>query len=319
MKTIKISEDDLNGLIKERKIAIEEAINSVEEIFKLYADGIAKNTAKKVSQNKQGEEYFVHIEQGAEIPGYNLYKTIHETKPDGRTHKDITITLTTTQERFEIDAGDYIVNSRTGIAGALAARYLTQNPEVIAIIGAGNVPEQFVLAANVLFKDLKEIRFATRSPDSRERFRRFLEDNVGDLRIFAYDVYNMEDRRRLLSGADILFEAAPLDSDKKITYDEIKLMKSDAHISSMTGDGKQDNFEERVLKEGAIIVDIESGARNSGQLKNARSDIKIIGTIGEAAKGKFDQYKNKLTFYDSTGMGISDLAVAKLIVERYKS
>ena len=218
----------------------------------------------------------------------------------------------------QLDVGDYIVNSRTGIAGALAAKYLTQNPKVIAIIGAGNVPEQFVLAANVLFKNLEEIRFATRSSDSRERFRKFLDDNTAEnLRIFAYDVYKMEDRRKLLEGADILFEAAPLDPDKKITYDEIRLMRPDAHISSMTGDGKQDNFEERVLKESAIIVDIESGARNSGQLKNVKSEIKIIGTIGEASKGKFDQYKSRLTFYDSTGMGISDLAVAKLIVGKY--
>ena len=33
--------------------------------------------------------------------------------------------------------------------------------------------------------------------------------------------------------------------------------------------------------------------------------------------GKLNQYKSRLTFYDSTGMGISDLAVAKLIADRY--
>jgi len=317
MKVVKISEEDINKLIEEGKITVEEMINSVDEVFRFYADGTAKNTAKKVEQNKEGGEYFVHIEQSAEIPGYSLYKVIHETKPDGKTHKDITITLTTTQERFKIAAGDYIINSRTGIAGALAAKYLTYNPKVIAIMGAGNVPEQFVLAANFLFKNLEEIRFATRSPESRERFRRFLEDNTDDLIISAYDIYNREDRRKLLSNADILFEAAPLEERGRITYDEIKLMNSGAHISSMTGDGKQDNFEERVLKESAIVVDIESGARNSGQLKNAKSTIKIIGTIGEASKGKLNQYKSRLTFYDSTGMGISDLAVAKLIADRY--
>ena len=53
MKVVKISEEDINKLIEEGKITVEEMINSVDEVFRFYADGTAKNTAKKVEQNKK--------------------------------------------------------------------------------------------------------------------------------------------------------------------------------------------------------------------------------------------------------------------------
>lgn len=308
MKTI--SQEEIEALIREGHPSIGELIAALEEVFQLYGRGQAENTHKKVASSTN--PYHVHIELGARIPGYELLKVIDERKPGGKTEKDITITLTHGDETFTIK-GDYITDARTGIAGALAAKYLTDKIDTIAIIGAGKVPRQFALAAEYLFHP-EEIRFATRSETSRREFEEFLRKYT-HASIKAYDIYNAGQRIELLSGADMLFEAAPLDT--QLRYEEIALMQPNAHISSMTGDGLQHNFEEEVLRRCKIIVDDESAARKSGELRHV-PDANVLGTIGEAALGKLHAYKKERTFYDSTGMGISDLGIAKLIVAKFQ-
>ena len=307
MKTI--LPEDIETLTRTSQISMGAFINALEEIFRLYGKGQAMNTHKHVKSTTN--PYHVHIELGAKIPEYELLKVIDETKPEGKTEKDTTITLYHENETFVLK-GDFITDTRTGIAGALAAKYLVGQVSKIAIIGAGKVPRQFALAAEYLFHP-EEIRFATRSESSRKDFEGFLRKNT-QARVKAYDIYNAEHRRELLKKTDLLFEAAPLDA--QLRYEEITLMNPHAHISSMTGDGLHHNFEAEVLRRCAIIVDDEASARKSGELRHVPA-AKILGTIGEASLGKFQTYRRERTFYDSTGMGISDL-IAKVIVEKYR-
>lgn len=307
---VTIHQGEIDNLTKKGHVSIGELIAALEEVFLLYGRGKAENTHKEVESTTN--PYHVHIELGARIPGYELLKVIDERKPGGKTEKDITITLTHGSETFTIK-GDYVTDVRTGIAGALAAKYFKDKVEHIAIIGAGKVPRQFALTAEYLFHP-KEIRFATRSESSRKEFEGFLRQYTS-ASIKAYDIYNTEHRKELLMGIDVLFEAAPLDNP--LRFEEISLMHPAAHISSMTGDGLQHNFEERVLKNCVVIVDDESAARKSGELRHT-PDVPAVGTIGEASLGKFHAYQKERTFYDSTGMGISDLAIAKLFVEKYQ-
>src|SRR3989338_3461382 len=119
MKTI--LPEDIETLTRTSQISMGAFINALEEIFRLYGKGQAMNTHKHVKSTTN--PYHVHIELGAKIPEYELLKVIDETKPEGKTEKDTTITLYHENETFVLK-GDFITDARTGIAGALAAKYL---------------------------------------------------------------------------------------------------------------------------------------------------------------------------------------------------
>ncbi len=318
MNTIKISAIEVERLAG--NISIREIVDFLEDILINSYNGNIKVTDKIVTPPENGKSYHFHLElETVDNEGVKVRKVIDEKKPDGMNiEKNTLVTLLRLDKKYEI-SGDSITDIRTGVAGALAAKYLTENPEVIAIIGAGKVPRQFALVANYLFRP-KEIRFATRSEKSRIEFYEFLKKNT-NAEIQAYDVFNLDHRKRLLKDANILFEAAPLkkeSADIRLRLEEIKLMKAGAHISSMTGDGNQNNFHRDVLLDSYIVVDDEKSARKNSELRHlAEKEGKVIGNLFDAAAGKLDMYKNNSTFYDSSGNASLD-RLAELIVKFYE-
>ena len=317
METVKIDSEQIERLSE--NIAINKIVEFLENILKLSYDGKIRITDEKVQPPEKGRPYHFHLELETEDEnGIKVRKVIDERKPDGvNVKKDTLITLIDSDKEYEV-AGDFVTDTRTGVAGALAAKYLTENPSVIAIVGAGKVPRQFALAANYLF-NLCEIRFATRSEKSRVEFYEFLKNNT-NAKIRAYDIFNFDHRKRLLKDADILFEAAPLrkdGDDVRLKLKEIMLMNPSAHISSMTGDGNQHNFYEDVLLKSAIVVDDEKSARKNSELRHlAQNEGNVVGTLFDAANGKLDMHKHHLTFYDSSGNAQLDRLV-ELIVREY--
>ena len=314
---IKINEDLVERL--SRNISINEIIEFSENLLQSAYENKIKVTDKKVVPPKNGKPYHFHLElETVDDKGVKIRKVIDERKPDGiNIKKDTLIALINPDKEYAI-FGDFITDIRTGVAGALAAKYLTESPSVIAIVGAGKVSKQFALAANYLFRP-KEIRFATRSEKSRIEFYEFLKDNT-NAKIQAYDIFNFDHRKRLLKDADILFEAAPLYKDRedvRFKLKEIMLMKSGAHISYMTGDGNQHNFYEDVLLKSVIVVDDERSARKNSELRHlAENEGNVAGNLFDAAVGKLDRYKNHLTFYDSSGNAPMDRLV-ELVVKEY--
>ncbi|MBI2507645.1 hypothetical protein HYV89_01700 [Candidatus Woesearchaeota archaeon] len=317
MNTVKISANDVERIAS--NLPMKEIVNFLEDILRASHDGKIKVTDKKVVPPESNEPYHFHLELETEDEReVKVRKVIDESRPDGvNVKKNTLITLINSDRIYEI-FGDFITDTRTGASGALAAKYLTENPSVIAIVGAGKVPRQFALIADYLFNP-REIRFATRSEKSRIEFYEFLKNNT-DAEIQAYDIFNFDHRKRLLKDADILFEAAPLykdGEDVKFKLKEIMLMRSGAHISSMTGDGNQHNFHEDVLLKSVIVVDDENSARKNSELRHlAENEGNVIGTLFDAAAGKLEIYKHQLTFYDSSGNAPMDRLV-ELVVKEY--
>lgn len=307
--TIEISEQDVELLVPTGSLDAGRVAKELEHVWRLYGRGAARNTGKNVVSSD--EPYRVQITLEADMPGYLLRKTIDETKQDGKTKKTIVTELTETvsETTYRIHGG-FTTDARTGAAGALAAKYLAPRQDAIAIIGSGNVARQFALAAQELFGP-QEIRFASRSPASRQAFTEFLESNTGAA-VRGYDLYDPAQRRALLENVPVLFEAAPL--NEPLQLEEIVLMDECRHVSSMTGDGLQHNFAPEILLASAVVVDDEESARKNGELRFA-PNAPVAGTVGKASLGELDELNREPSFYDSTGMGVSDLAAARLVVK----
>jgi ornithine cyclodeaminase/alanine dehydrogenase-like protein (mu-crystallin family) len=96
------------------------------------------------------------------------------------------------------------------------------------------------------------------------------------------------------------------------------------HINAVGADapGKQD-LDPAILKEAIVVVDDLKQASSSGEInvpiqKGIYSIREVYGTLAELVVGKKKgRTDNKvITIFDSTGIAVEDIAVAKLLFEK---
>jgi alanine dehydrogenase len=198
---------------------------------------------------------------------------------------------------------------RTGAAAAIASKYLArQDSHTLGIIGAGRQVYTQIEAHAQLF-DLDIIKVYDQSS---EHVRRLI-DNLAE--------YPIEECS--------LQEAASCDILCTLTTSRMPLVKREwiapgMHINAIGADASgKEELEPAILKEAMVVVDDLRQAGLAGEInvpitKGVFSIEEVYGTLGEIIAGRKQGRKNKdiITVFDSTGLAIEDLAVAKLIYEK---
>ena len=101
-------------------------------------------------------------------------------------------------------------------------------------------------------------------------------------------------------------------------------IKEGTHINAIGADAKgKEEFEPALLKRAKIVVDDIEQACHSGEI-NVPLSKKIItkkdihATLGDILTGKRRGRNSaqEITLFDSTGLAIQDIAVAKMVYER---
>jgi alanine dehydrogenase len=217
-----------------------------------------------------------------------------------------------TAEPLAFMEGSRVTALRTGAAAAVGAKHLAR-PEsnVAGIIGTGRVGSASLEALNECYC-LDRVYVADVNEEARGSFVAAARE------LYPFPVIEAS-LEQAVRAADILITATPA----REPIVKKQWLSKGQHISAMGADrsGKQE-IEAAALSESRIVCDNVEQCLEYGELNNAyRAGLLdrewIVGEIGEVILGRKEGRRSneEITLFDSTGMGIQDAVVAKLIYD----
>ena len=207
-----------------------------------------------------------------------------------------------------LDEG-YLTDTRTAIAGAIAAKYLSnQDASNLGIIGAG-IQARLQLKAILLVRKINKINLWARDKVKVDEFI----DSLKDLKI---DINISESCKELASSSDIILTTTP--SKKPLL--EFDWIKKGTHITAMGSDAEQKNeLHPAMIKLcDKYIPDNQPQTTILGELhhaikENLISPVHKFDDLGSVIIDPSLGRKNKedITICDLTGTGVQDTAIAR--------
>jgi len=204
----------------------------------------------------------------------------------------------------------FLTSLRTGAAGGVAVKHLARgDSRVFGFIGCGKQARYQLLAVIELCK-IELIKAYDVNRKAEEKFREFCE---------SLDLECELKTPSDVCDCDVLITTTP--STKPVVRDE--WIKEGTHINAIGADapGKQE-LEAEILRRAKIVVDDIHQAVHGGEVNVAISngiicEKDIYATLGEIVAGlKKGREGNEITVFDSTGLAIQDIAVAKIVYEK---
>jgi alanine dehydrogenase len=204
-----------------------------------------------------------------------------------------------------MDATD-ITAYRTGATAAIAAKYLARaDSQTLGVIGAGRQAYTQIEAHTELF-DLKTIKIYDLS---REAIRKLIRAFPG--------LPMTEASLPETAGCDIVCALAPT----REPFIKREWIHPGTHINAVGADAKgKEELDPTILKNAMVVVDDLRQASSGGEInvpvaKGLYSVDEVYGNLAEIISGKKSGRKDRhaITVFDSTGLAIEDIAVAKLL------
>lgn len=203
--------------------------------------------------------------------------------------------------------GTYLTALRTAAASALSIRHLArEDARVLGIVGAGGQAE-FQLRAALGERRFEAIYIYDQLAASAEQLKNALADTGLDIGIAAAD--------KVAAESDVIITVTP--SFAPIV--ESAWVRPGTHLACMGADtrGKQE-VEADLLAKAALFGDEPAQAVALGECQHAfaaglidAGDIVTLGRVLSGAHpGRTDA--RQITVFDSTGMGLQDLAAARV-------
>ncbi|MBI4283354.1 MAG: ornithine cyclodeaminase family protein [Chloroflexi bacterium] len=307
MSTLLLSGSDVGGLLN-----MPEVIAAVEQAFKDWASGKAEMPAKAYLTLEQGD----FRAMPAAIPGAAGMKwvNVHPQNPSrGLPTVMATIIYNDPATGYPLSIMDAteLTAYRTGAAAAIASKYLArEDAHILGIIGAGQQAYTQLLAHATLF-DFKQIKVFDVSKTAVEKL------------IKTFPQYPVREASLVETAAsDIICTVTPA----RTPVLKKELVIPGTHINAIGADAEgKEELEPAILKEAVVVVDDIRQASSSGEInvplrKGLFRIDQVYATLGEIIIGKKPGRRDKraITVFDSTGVAIEDIAVAKLIYEKAK-
>ena len=305
MPTLLLDRNSVKNLMR-----MSDVINAVEEAFRLCGEGKGKMPAKVYLAVERGD----FRAMPAALPGCAGVKwvNVHPQNPSRDLPSVMAVLIYSDPETgypLAIMDATEITAYRTGAAAAIASKYLARrNARAIGIIGAGFQAHTQILAHAELFNPIS-IKASDVSRTAVERlmsaFPQFSIKNCSIQEAVASDIV-----------CTLTPSRGPIVKREWIT--------PGTHINAVGADapGKQE-LDPSILKEAIVVVDDLTQASHSGEInvpiqKGMYSIGEIYGTLPEIVAGKKKgRTDNKaITVFDSTGIAVEDIAVAKILFEK---
>jgi len=299
---------DRNGI--KTLMRMSDVINVVEEAFKMCGEGIVNMPAKTYLSVEHGD----FRAMPAALPGCAGMKwvNVHPQNPSLGLPTVMAILIYSDPETgypLAIMDATEITAYRTGATAAVASKYLARrDSHTIGIIGAGFQAYTQILAHAELFSPIS-IHVFDVSKAAVDR----LMHSFSQFSIRACSVQEAV-------ASDIVCTLTPSRSPtiKK------EWIISGTHINAVGADatGKEE-LDPSILKEAVVVVDDLEQASTSGEInvpiqKGIYNIREIYGTLAELVVGKKKGRTDDrvITVFDSTGVAVADIAVAKLLFEK---
>jgi len=287
-----------------------DVIRVVEEAFKMCGEGKGKMPAKVYLSVEQGD----FRAMPAALPGCAGMKwvNVHPGNPSRGLPSVMAVLIYSDPETgyplAVMDATE-ITAYRTGAAAAIASKYLARpSPHTMGVIGAGYQSYTQILAHAELFKPIS-ISASDISKAAVDRLAQSLPH---------FSIRNCSIQEAVAS--DVVCTLTP--SRSPVVKRE--WIRPGTHINAVGADapGKQE-LDPSILKEAIVVVDDLTQASHSGEInvpiqKGLYSANEVYGTLAEVIVGKKKgrTYSGAITVFDSTGIAVEDIAVAKLLFEK---
>ncbi|MGB5925135.1 MAG: ornithine cyclodeaminase family protein [Dehalococcoidia bacterium] len=305
MPTLLLDRNAIKTLIK-----MSDVINVVEEAFRMCGEGRGKMPSKTYLSLEHGD----FRAMPAALPGCAGLKwvNVHPQNPSVGLPSIMGILIYSDPETgypLAIMDATEITAYRTGAAATIASKYLARrDSHTIGIIGAGFQAHAQILAHTELFNTISV--------------------NVFDVSQAAADRL-MQSLPQLSIRNCSIQEAVASDIVCTLTPSRDPIIKREwivpgTHMNAIGADapGKQE-LDPMILKEAVVVVDDMKQASSSGEInvpvqKGIYSIDEVYGTLAEIVVGKKKgRTDNKaITVFDSTGIAVEDIAVAKLLFEK---
>lgn len=307
MPTLLLNTDAVRDLLN-----MSDVMRVVEQAFRDWAEGKGKMPTKAYLVLDQGD----FRAMAAALPAAVGMKwvNVHPQNPSRGLPTIMAIIIYSDPETGYplaiMDATD-ITAYRTGATAAIAAKYLArQDSHTLGIIGAGRQAYTQIVAHAQVF-DLKRIKVFDYSRAAVEKLTGFFVE------------YPLVDCS--------LEEAAASDIVCTLTPARVPFLKKEwiirgTHINAVGADAEgKEELEPSILKDAMVVVDDLGQASAAGEInvpirKGLLAIDQVYGTLDEIIAGRKQgrRDENVTTVFDSTGLGIEDIAVAKLIYEKAK-
>lgn len=202
---------------------------------------------------------------------------------------------------------------RTSAISGLATRWLAApNADTLALIGTGSQALTQAIAV-ALVRNLRRIQVYGRSPEKRAAFVRRLAAEV------PCEVIESTSVEAATEGADIV----TLVTRAQEPFLSSRMLSLGAHLNAVGAILPANaEFEQDVFERASVLVvdDLDGVQRNSREFITrfgAGGDWSAVETLGHLiSQGKKRPVVAPLTVFKAMGMGISDLAIAVLALER---
>jgi alanine dehydrogenase len=198
---------------------------------------------------------------------------------------------------------------RTAATSAIASKYLARkDSQTLGIVGAGHQAYYHIIAHQQFFK-LKEIRLSDISPKAAEKL-------IESLKNMPLKECSIEETVK----ADIVCTLTP--AHQPVV--EKKWLVPGTHINAVGADAEgKEELESSILNDALVIVDDLRQAIHAGEInvpisRGLLKKDQIYAELGEIITGRKNGRTNNriITLFDSTGLAIEDIAVARLLYEK---
>jgi alanine dehydrogenase len=287
-----------------------DVINVVEEAFRMCGEGKGKMPAKVYLSVEHGD----FRAMPAALPGCAGMKwvNVHPGNPSRGLPSVMAVLIYSDPETgypLAIMDATEITAYRTGAAAAIASKYLARrSPHTMGVVGAGYQAYTQILAHAELFNPIS-ISASDISKAAVDRLAQSLPH---------FSIRKCSIQKAVAS--DVVCTLTP--SRSPVVKRE--WIRPGTHINAVGADapGKQE-LDPSILKEAIVVVDDLTQASHSGEInvpiqRGIYSIAAVYGTLPEivAGKKKGRTDNGAITVFDSTGIAVEDIAVAKLLFEK---
>ncbi|HUP24767.1 MAG TPA: ornithine cyclodeaminase family protein [Thermoanaerobaculia bacterium] len=200
----------------------------------------------------------------------------------------------------------YLTAARTGAAAAVAAKHLARpRPRTIGFVGCGVQARTMLAALRTLYEGF-EVVATDRVAAAAERFAAEVGGRAASIEEAA--------------GCDIVCTATP----SRVPVVRRDWIRAGTHVNAMGADahGKQE-LEAAILLDARVIVDDWEQAGESGEVnvpleQGVFEADHIQATLGAICAGLRPGRVSdeEITVFDSTGLAVQDVAIARLVYRR---
>jgi alanine dehydrogenase len=305
MRTLLLDRNAIKTLMR-----MSEVIKVVEGAFRMWGEGRGNMPAKTYLSVEHGD----FRAMPAALPGCAGMKwvNVHPRNPSLGLPSVMAILIYNDPETgypLAIMDATEITAYRTGAAAAIASKYLArQDSHTVGIIGAGFQAYTQILAHAELFSPISINAFDV----SKAAVDRLMHS----LPPFSIKSCSVQEA----VASDIVCTLTP--SRNPIVKKE--WVMAGTHINAVGADapGKQE-LDPSILKEAIVVVDDLRQASTSGEInvpiqKGIYTIREVHGTLAELVVGKKKGRPDNraITVFDSTGIAVEDIAVAKFLFEK---